>query len=245
MAIAIATFGFLLTTHIFAPTYIRTANDELHNILLEQAELDSTKESLCRALLLSMFDDADRESAVAGARSTVAKEADDLLGPLLASEARGAFRSEFDVLTHEAAGLWYRAQHSTVRVEASLKDTDIGDWRDLDLPLPSSEHSSPVASAAAATDLSQDEPIQAVFPSIFTVRGADWEAIFPGILLRNAQIAAAEREWKHDISQPGRGQSARSGQSKRNRRASGVSGYPGIVRSPTHQSFLGQVRSDG
>lgn len=190
-----------------------------------------------------MFDDAHREKAVAGARSTVAKEADDLLGPLLASEARGTFGSEFDVLTREAAGLWYRAQHSTVMVEASLKDTDIGNWQDL--PLPSSEHNSLVASAAAATDLSQDEPIQAVFPSIFTVRGDDEEAIFPGILLRNAQIATAEQEWKHDMSQPRRGQSAGSAQSKRNRRASGVSGHSGTTRSPTHQSFLGQSRSDG
>lgn len=243
MAIAIATFGFLLTTHIFVPTYIRHANDELHDILLDQAGSDSTKESLCRALLLSMFDDADREAAVAGAISTVAKEADDLLGPLLASEARGAFRSEFDVLTREAARLWYRAQHSTVRVEASLKDIDTENSRDL--PLPSSEHNSLEAGAAATTDLSQDEPMQAVFPSIFTAREDGWEAIFPGILLRNARVAAAEREWRHDMSKLGRGQSARSGQSKRNRRASGVDGHSGIIRSPTHQSFLGQVRSDG
>lgn len=243
MAIAIATFGFLLTTHIFAPTYIRHANDELHDILLDQAESDSTKESLCRALLLSTFDDDDREVAVAGAISTTAKEADDLLGPLLASEARGAFRSEFDVLTREAARLWHRAQHTTVRVEASLKGIDTGNWRDL--ALPSGEHNSPVAGAAAATDLSHDEAMQAIFPSIFKVDEDGWEAVFPGILLRNAQIAAAEREWRHDMSKLGRGQSARLGQSKRNRRASGANGHSGIIRSPTHQSFLGQMRSDG
>jgi len=239
MAAALAVFAVLVTTYIFIPTYIRRANDELHELLLQQAETDSTRESLSRALLLSISGEPDQDRAAARAISTVAREADDILGPLLTSGARETFCSELEQLTRDAMRLWRRAQRSIVRCEASLEETDIGKWRNL--PLPSRPHNSAPSAAAAATDLSQDEVVLALFPSVFTVRENEWETIFSGIVLRSSQIAAAEREWKDNMPRPGGVTSTRSGQSKRNRRTSVVDGQGGIIRSPTDRSFLGQV----
>lgn len=183
MTVALAVFAVLFTKCIFIPTYIRHADDELHEPLLEQAETDSMSESLCRALLLSISDGPNQERAAARATS-VTKEADDVLGPLLISEARHTFRSELGELTHDAASLWCRAQYSMVRCEADLEAIGLRDWRDLSLA--SSPYNRTLSDTAAAMDPSQDEVALALFPSVFVVCGIGWEIIFPGIVLRSS-----------------------------------------------------------
>ena len=80
-----------------------------------------------------------------------------------------------------------------------------------------------------------------IFLSVFTVRENEEETVYPEVVFRKWQIAAAEQEWRDSIQELERATSARSSQSKRHRRASVVNRHGRIVYSLTDQSFLGLV----
>ncbi|KAI9727444.1 MAG: hypothetical protein M1834_008388 [Cirrosporium novae-zelandiae] len=204
MTIAMAVLSALITRDIFTPKRVpRTARD-LYDFLVQQAEIDVTKESLCRAILLSESAGGIQEQSSEELISSVVQDADVTLAPLMTSGTHETFLPELRNLIKEAVQLWHKAQISKVRLEASLEvtQTDMTIWRTILLPC-DSNHSAPTSPKSTATRPTAtpitpplEDPVElTLFPSIFIASNGGWETVFAGYLIRNSQIAAAEEEW--------------------------------------------------
>jgi hypothetical protein len=63
MAAALAVIASHLSTRIFTPVYMPAANEGIRELLRACAEVDCKREAMCRALMLSAYEDDEQSQA--------------------------------------------------------------------------------------------------------------------------------------------------------------------------------------
>lgn len=236
MALAFAILTELLMEHILRPTFVLRRH-VIHELLFDLAEVDSVKESLCRALLLSLSDtEVDRYGKGPG---KFLRDAQNLLDPMLAVENLDIFAFDLRALIAKAMALWNDIQKNTTRIEASLFEPGYDDWQ----PLQIAEGVEPPAVQDTAVDgqTGPTDPIAFVlFPAFFSVADSNPFSIFyQGLAVRQSQKAAAEEESKLNGGPMNIMPAARPRAPRRGRTMSMSTGKAPLIDSPQRSSLEG------
>ncbi|GAB7356828.1 hypothetical protein MBLNU459_g7704t3 [Dothideomycetes sp. NU459] len=228
MAVAFAVLTKYLMEDIFRPTFIGR-DDAIHESLVEQAEMDSKKESLCRALLLSLSDlDSDRFD---DGEQLFVQHAEQVLRDMVPISRMEAFNSELRALAAKAVALWHEIQHGTTRIEASVNETGYNGWNRL--PLTANVQSPVGSSNTQQKNDSSDVIAFVLFPMFFEVTGSNiFKVFYNGLAVSELQKAAAEQEWRETSRAMNRTVSKRLGHQRRTRRTSEVNGGGSFLEQP-------------
>ena len=197
------------------------------------ADEDCRREAACRALLLSAHKEESHQQA---AEKLIHDELNiicKIFNPLLSPEDSNRFRTDLGRLLHDGVKLWYHAQRSTVKIEASVKDNECWEWNVLG----NLEEDPENESTAIVTSPGRNYWMIALFPRVFVVRDDDWSVVFPGVALWDSQTVAAEQELKECMMARRRAErGSTTGGLRRERRLSAALASPSMEQS----SFLEQ-----
>lgn len=214
------------------------------------ADEDSRKEAVCRALLLSASTEDENRQAAEKLVLDVANDVNRILSPLLNPSVIEPFSAELYRLVHDAMILWWRAQRSSMKIEASIEDVEGWKWDELSIFRNTGENTA-FDSLASATTIRNSRMIP-LFPRIVVVHEDEFRLVFPGVAVWDWQTLAAEQELREYIatrrSRALRGSGSNGGGLRRDRRMSIADGYGSAVRSPTNStipSFLDQGKLRG
>jgi hypothetical protein len=191
--VLLALLAASLTQHIFTPTYLLKEDDQLRQVLLHLAVTNSGKESFCRGLLLAISEDKWQLDVRKKKVTLVVQEILHRIRELVAPGVLETFRSKLEPIVERAAQTWWAVQRMRSRFEAdvvALSD-DGWEWQAIEL---NKDGINIAASPVSAADFAKDEAALVVFPRVFLVEEANDTPVFPGVVLRRSQAAAAERE---------------------------------------------------
>lgn len=233
MVAALATIASHLATRIFAPVYIPAANGDIRDLLLRYGYVDSEREAVCRALLLSAYTEEEQRQAAEAVAQEVARTVSETLDRLIGPRMLDAFRADLFGLFRDAMTLWRRTQYSKIKFDATLEDSEDSEWGILgDL----------YGDESAAESQAQLPPPQSfvtlvLFPRILIVRGVveeddeegdDNEVVFGGIAFWNWQAATAAQELREDME----ARRLKRGGSRKERKMA-INGSGSVPTSPT------------
>lgn len=210
MIIAFAVISNLLMEHVFIPTYVNRGH-ALYERLSVEAAKDPARESLCRALILSLAaGDEVQRPPVDEIVESITQSADKMLGPMLLAEHEEAFEVGLKGLILKAMVLWANIQSSTTRIEASLSKFAHGGWDQIKL---STNTGRQVAEEPTQnTNGNADEVAFVFFPVFYTITEMNHhDVIFRGFAVKQSQLACVE----HEAGEPPRIQ-ARASSTRRN-----------------------------
>jgi hypothetical protein len=194
IVLSILACGFMKC--IFTAITIPFTAAELDSILLDVAEEDADKERLCRAILLSKLSDyRDREETIKQASG----EYIGLAGQLLPEKEYQAFHSGVSKAMLDAANQWEYARKSKKKVFATLGYDDYSEevfpdfWTDV--PELASKHQGNTKHVDVTDSEDADEVSYIIFPAIIVLE-KDYEAVLPGVVVRNSHMSAVEKDWQ-------------------------------------------------
>jgi hypothetical protein len=106
MAAALAVIASHLSTRIFTPVYMPAANEGIRELLRAYAEVDCKRETMCRALMLSAYEDDEQSQAADSTIRDVYSAVSEILEPLIDCTKLDVFRTELRDLFRGAVALW-------------------------------------------------------------------------------------------------------------------------------------------
>lgn len=162
------------------------------------ADEDSRKEAVCRALLLSASTEDENRQAAEKLVLDVANDVNRILSPLLNPSVIEPFSAELYRLVHDAMILWWRAQRSSMKIEASIEDVEGWKWDELSIFRNTGENTA-FDSLASATTIRNSRMIP-LFPRIVVVHEDEFRLVFPGVAVWDWQTLAAEQELREYIA---------------------------------------------
>ncbi|KAL3417330.1 MEI5 protein [Phlyctema vagabunda] len=234
IATLLATFGGLITEHIFQPIYImedKDGRDEVRTLLVRLARTNSKKESLCRALLLSLFPD-DQARNCTKAMEHVTRDVSGRIRPLVSEAQYDNFKLDVKKVVRMAYEAWYLLQASREKFEPFFQKVPYEEfeWKPLNF-----EGRRGDAENGSVLEFSEDdEPILMIFPPVFVVADSEPEPVTPGIVLMRSQTRLAVEELeKHTPSSPINGRVGSRSQARRSRTMSNsTNGQNGFLSRP-------------
>lgn len=131
MAAALAILADRIAAYIFMPIYIPAANEDIEQMLMLHADEDSRTKAVCRALLLAANTEEDNREVAEKLVLDVKTDTSKILSPLLDPSMIERFGAELHRLVHDAMTLWWHAQRSIIKIEASIEDAEGWKWDDL------------------------------------------------------------------------------------------------------------------
>lgn len=161
MATAEKIIAHILYNHIFLDYYLPksvSAREAVNDVLVRLSRGSPREEAIFRLRLLSAYKHDEQHHLMSVVEATTSEIAD-TLDPLIASNSRDAFESEFNKLLQEAVKLWRLVQRSTVRAWVDMDpDQDWGKYRDYDTAMGSN--------ADKAVHILSN-PTEPLFPRVF------------------------------------------------------------------------------
>jgi len=210
IAVILAILTRSIDRHVFNSTYLLKEESGVREVLLRQAVHNSKKESFCRALLLSMFPDEQKEAAGQRMKQVI----QDIMWnveELLPSATTKTFQSDLEWFIWRACNTWVIMQHIRKRFEPSFELVRLKDfeWQTL------------LFDANVAGEMEQrttmqggrDDELLVVFPRLYIVeKDHEPDPVTPGTVLRRSQSLAAAQELEKQPLSPtfGRATSTRS-----------------------------------
>ena len=200
MAAALAVIASHLSTRIFTPVYMPAANEGIRELLRACAEVDCKREAMCRALMLSAYEDDEQSQAADSTIRDVYSTVSEILEPLIDCTKLDVFRTELRDLFGGAVALWRHAQYSTIKFDATVDGSyaEDSDWNTF-LDDSNSEEESAATQSQATLPPARTFVMLALFPRIIVVQEERDEVVFPGIALRDWQAAEAAQQLREDI----------------------------------------------
>ncbi|CZR66098.1 uncharacterized protein PAC_15999 [Phialocephala subalpina] len=191
-----------ITQHVFKPTYIlgdKDERDEIRSLLVRLADINSKKESFCRALLLSIFPE-DQATNGTKAMERVVREVSKCVRNLVSDAQYESFRSSVDNIVHKASGAWRLVQSTRDKFEPyfDLKHYVDFEWQPLNLD---NDHIGVGDDSAVITE--DDKALLMVFPRIYIIADSERDPVTPGVMLMKSQSTLASEEMeKNNPSSP-------------------------------------------
>lgn len=187
--------------HIFQPTYILEEDDEIRQLLVNLATTNSQKESICRALLLSIDPEKQAKNALkrrVQATREIAWYIQDVLSPVKYE----TFMSRLDQVVQEALEIWQIAQCATDKFEPLFVLNDIHyedfDWQLLKF----GENVVSDGEQSAGVVTGEDEELLVIFPRIYSIEDNEPYPINTGVALMRSQSVAAAEEVELERKKP-------------------------------------------
>ena len=235
-----ATLAFLarlLYQYVFSSTYLLNDDRQLREILLREAEINEEKETLCRALLLSMLPNEQLEKTE-DVVSTVVQEVVRVVQALVPLSTAESLRKTLRPIVEDATKTWWRVQRCKGKLEADLGLEGFPDWEwsTFDIPSDNTDNSGAQQSGG------NDEMI-VVFPRVLLMTQGGYDQVFSGFVLRQAQTIDAAREMERiKTSSPtaGRASSVRQNPAKARRMSSSAGQGSDGTHDTARRTFLDQ-----
>ena len=227
----------LLRRYVFQSTYLLNDDRQLREVLLHEAGINEEKETLCRALLLSMLPNEQLETTEK-IISNVVQEVVGVVQTLVPLSTAEPLRKTLRPIVEDATKTWWRMQRCKGRLEADvgLEGFPDWEWNTIDIFPDNTDNSSLQQSGG------NDEMV-VVFPRVFLMAQDGYDPVFPGFVLRQAQTIDAVREMERlEASSPtaGRASSIRQNQARARRMSSSAGRGSGEIRDAVRGAFLDQ-----
>lgn len=179
--------------YLLQPTYLLDPENQLRDLLTEQALDEPRKESAVRGLvqaLLPKRQDSAGSTRVIQVRDKIMRNIQDLLPRNL----QLSFQEQLEELAEEARDRWGHVLRSSTAIFTSFDLDDDQDWAWNELRLDPSQSTVAVKEPQSQDDEAEDEPLVVVFPRLCTYYDGNEHPMSRGVVLTLAQIAAAKEE---------------------------------------------------
>ncbi|KAI9729511.1 MAG: hypothetical protein M1818_008483 [Claussenomyces sp. TS43310] len=195
VALMLAVLARRIDEHIFLPTYI-LEDDEIRPLLERLAIANSSKESFCRALLLSLFPEKQARNATQRVGQVV-REVAYYVQDFLSVTQNESFRTGLEKVVRQACEVWRIAQHAVARFEPTFELTCYDDfhWQ----PLKFVENAEPRGQSPQMAS-ARDEERLVIFPRVYYLEDGQRGPITNGVVLMESQSIAAAQEMEKSSS---------------------------------------------
>jgi hypothetical protein len=179
--------------YLLQPTYLLDSENQLRDLLIEQALDECRKESAVRGLVQALL--PKRQDSAGSTRVTqVCEQIMRTIQDLLPKNLQLSFQEQLEELAEEARDRWSVVLRSQTVIFPSFDLDDDQDWAWNELCLDPNQSTVAVKESQSQDDEAQDEPVLVVFPRLCTYHDGNEHPMSHGVVLMPAQIAAAKEE---------------------------------------------------
>ncbi|GAB7334911.1 hypothetical protein MBLNU13_g06796t2 [Cladosporium sp. NU13] len=184
--------------YLLQPTYLLDSDNQLRDLLLDQALDEPRKESAVRGLVQALL--PKRQDSTGSTRvAQVCDKIMHIIQDLLPKNLQLSFREQLEELAEEARDRWGDVLRSQTAIFPSFDLDDEQDWAWNELRLDSNQSTVAVKEPQSQDEEAEDDPLLVVFPRLCTYHDGNEHPMSHGVVLTLAQIAAAKEE-EHSYS---------------------------------------------
>lgn len=231
IAALLAILARSVAQHVFQPTYILEVKDEIRELLVHLAILDSKKESFCRALLLSIFPD-DQTINGTKAMERAVREVLSCVRNLVSDTQYEIFRLGVVNIVQKAREAWQLVQGTKEKFEVYF---ELNHYVDLEWQPLNFDDGRVGVRDEDTVKAEGDEALLMIFPRIYIIEDSEPDPVTRGVVLMKSQsIPAVEEMERNNPSSP---TTARAGPRSKafwsRRMSTSVNGTNGFLSQPT------------